>query len=356
MAQKIILLPAGAFFVKRLEIAIGLADSDLCGVGFSSISAEAPVPPERLRCGILKAQDGVATAFGALEISAFGAFKAEDLMSARLAMPSFCALLSSGLRDGKYFLIYENGLCAVKLESGAAAEFAALENVEDFAKAKVELADFIGADFSDAKTIKLLSAQIDGKNVEFKAEEIEESGKAKQLSWTIALAKIATCDVRGAEFLSAVARERKKRLLSAAAMAALPAVFALLLIFQLVVFYKSAKIAACQERLASLEPAARAIETRSEKIASFSAMVKSKKLPLELLAQINAVRDDAVAITSFSVYSPNSLDMAGTSDSLAKINDFVAKLKTLPFVSNLKIKSDSSKSQSKFTINCTLKR
>ena len=357
MAQKIILLPSGAFFVKRLEVAVGLSDGDLAGVGFSAVAADAPVPPERLRCGVLRAEDGLATSFGALETSAFGETRAEDLISARIAMPYFCALLLSGLRDGRYFFTYGGGISAVKLESAAATEFAAIENVADFDAAKAELSDFLAADYSDAKTLRLESARIDNnKNVVFIATDISDGKNPKEIQWSAPLSKLAGCDVRGAAFLTAVARERKKKLMGAIAMAAIPSAFVFLIIFQILVFYKSGKVSALDERLQTLEPAAKAVEKRSEKIAEFSAMVKSRMLPLELLAKINAARADSVAITSFSVYPPNSFDMAGTSTNLANINEFADKLKKLPFIAKLQIKSDSSKNESKFTINCTLKK
>ena len=99
MARKMALAPSGAYFVKKLDAVGGISDSDLVSMAFAEISASAPVSPDRLRCGAMRAPDGSATAFGAIESSAFNGLDEETIATADIVMPSFCAFLSSKLGD-----------------------------------------------------------------------------------------------------------------------------------------------------------------------------------------------------------------------------------------------------------------
>lgn len=139
------LAPSGAYFVKKLDAVGGISDSDLASMAFAEISSSAPVSPDRLRCGAMRAPDGSATAFGAIESSALAGLDEETIATADIVMPSFCAFLSSKLGDGEYFFSSGGSICAVKLQSCAAADFAAVEspqNPEEAKKPSLNCLDF----------------------------------------------------------------------------------------------------------------------------------------------------------------------------------------------------------------------
>lgn len=355
MARKITLLPAGAYFVKRLDGVGGISDADLLSMAFAEIATDAPVSADRLKCGVYRARGGSATAFGAVDTSAFGDMGAQALMEADLAMPSFCALLASGLEDGEYFFLHEGCVCAARLEGGAAADFAALDNAADAEKAKEELAEFLGFDARGAAAVELESASASGKFAEFSAKISGVEGARREMSWRAPLAELALCDVRGADFLRAARLSRRKRRIAACAIALIPAAFAALAAFQAGVMLKSREIAKTEEELAAMEPEAKAIEARVERIAAFSDLARPNPTPLELLSKINAARPDGVVAASFS-RKGSSFEIAGSSDDLSKINEFVSKLRNLPGFADVKSKSDSSKSASKFSVTGTFKK
>lgn len=354
MARKIALLPAGAYFVKKLDGVGGISDADLLSMAFAEIAADAPVSADRLKCGVFRARSGAATAFGAVDSSAFGKCDAQSLIEADLAMPSFCALLASGLGDGDYFFLHGGSVCAARLEGGAAADFAGIDNAADIGGAKGKLAEFLGFDASKAATVELESAALAGKSVEFSAR-ISEGGKERKLSWSAPASAFAACDARGADFLRASKLARRKRRLSACAIALLPAAFAALALFQANAFLKSREMARAEAELAVMEPKAKAIEARVERIAALSELARPNPTPLELLSKINAERPDGVVVASFSKKG-NSFEIAGASNDLSKINEFVSNLRKSPGFAEVKSKSDSSKSASKFSVTGTFKK
>ena len=355
MAREITLLPAGAYFVKRLEGVGGISDADLLSMAFAEIAADAPMPADRLRCGVFRARGGGATAFGAVDFSAFGAQGAPAPAEADLAMPSFCAMLASDLGDGEYFFLHGGCVCAARLEGGAAADFAALDNVPDADRAKAELAEFLGFDAPGAATVELESVAASGKSAEFSARISGGGEVPREISWSAPLSELALCDVRGADFLRAAKTARRRRRLAACAVALIPAAFAALVVFQAAVLLKSREIAETEAELAAIEPEARAIEERVERIAAFSDLARPNPTPLELLAGINAARPDGVVASSFS-RKGSAFEIAGSADDLSKINEFVSKLRNLPGFADVKSKSDSSKSASKFSVTGTFKR
>ncbi len=355
MARKITLLPAGAYFAKRLDGVGGISDADLLSMAYAEIAADAPVSADRLKCGVLRARGGSATAFGAADSSALGKEGAQALMDADLAMPSFCALLVSGLEDGEYFFLHEGCVCAARLEGGAAADFAALDNAADTGMARAELADFLGFDAGRAVSVELESAAVSGKTAEFSARISGGGNAPRKISWSAPLSEFALCDVRGADFLRAARLGRFRRRIAACAIALIPASFAALAAFQIVVLVKSREIAETEAALAAMEPEAKAIEARAERVAAFSDLARPNPTPLELLSKINSARPDGVVAASFS-RKGSSFEIAGTSNDLSKINGFVSKLRSLPGFADVKSKSDSSKSASKFSVTGTFKK
>ena len=150
------LAPSGAYFVKKLDAVGGISDSDLVPMAFAEISASAPVSPDRLRCGAMRAPDGSATAFGAIESSALAGLDEETIATADIVMPSFCAFLSSKLGDGEYFFSSGGSICAVKLQSCAAADFAAVESPQNPEEAKKALSKLDFPEIPSAWNLKRL--------------------------------------------------------------------------------------------------------------------------------------------------------------------------------------------------------
>lgn len=148
---------------------------------------------------------------------------------------------------------------------------------------------------------------------------------------------------------------RFRRRIAACAIALIPASFAALAAFQIVVLVKSREIAETEAALAAMEPEAKAIEARAERVAAFSDLARPNPTPLELLSKINSARPDGVVAASFS-RKGSSFEIAGTSNDLSKINGFVSKLRSLPGFADVKSKSDSSKSASKFSVTGTFKK
>ena len=155
--------------------------------------------------------------------------------------------------------------------------------------------------------------------------------------------------------MRAAKRGRFRRRIAACAIALIPAAFAALAAFQIVVLVKSREIAETEAALAAMEPEAKAIEARAERVAAFSDLARPNPTPLELLSKINSARPDGVVAASFS-RKGSSFEIAGTSNDLSKINGFVSKLRSLPGFADVKSKSDSSKSASKFSVTGTFKK
>ena len=347
------LAPSGAYFVKKLDAVGGISDSDLASMAFAEISSSAPVSPDRLRCGAMRAPDGSATAFGAIESSALAGLDEETIATADIVMPSFCAFLSSKLGDGEYFFSSGGSICAVKLQSCAAADFAAVESPQSPEEAKKALSKLLG--FSgNPKCVELETFEVNGKNVKFNAK-IDDGSGFKNISWSAPFSAFTTCDIRGANFLKNVKKAQRKRQLAILGAALVPIVFAGLFAYQINVIIKANEVANMEEELVIIEPEAKAIEARVERVASFANMTKLKPTPLELLAKINSARPDGITITSFA-RKGDSFELAGTANDLSKINEFVSKLKTIPLFANVVSKSDSSKTASKFSISGAVKK
>lgn len=268
-------------------------------------------------------------------------------------MPSFCAFLSSKLGDGEYFFSSGCSICAVKLQSCAAADFAAVESPQNPEEAKNALSKLIG--FSGKpKCVELETFEVNGKNVKFNAK-IDDGSGFRNISWSAPFSAFTTCDIRGANFLKNVKKAQRKRQLAILGAALVPIVFAGLFAYQINVIIKANEVSNMEEELVIIEPEAKAIEARVERVASFANMTKLKPTPLELLAKINSARPDGITIISFA-RKGDSFELAGTANDLSKINEFVSKLKTIPLFANVVSKSDSSKTASKFSISGAVKK
>ena len=105
--------------------------------------------------------------------------------------------------------------------------------------------------------------------------------------------------------------------------------------------------------LAKIEPRAKQIEAQSAEIAKLATFKGKKMRPIETLAFVNSMRPDDVFFERVTQENINSMQLAGSADSITSVKTFVDTINNSGTFS-AKMDSDTSRGKTRFTI--TLQR
>lgn len=175
----------------------------------------------------------------------------------------------------------------------------------------------MGFDAGRAVSVELESAAVSGKTAEFSARISGGGNAPREISWSAPAVGICIVRCQGGGFFAGCPARAVQAQDSGVRVALIPAAFAALAAFQIVVLVKSREIAETEAALAAMEPRPKAIEARAERVAAFSDLARPNPTPLELLSKINSARPDGVVAASFS-RKGSSFEIAGTSNDLSK--------------------------------------
>ena len=166
---------------------------------------------------------------------------------------------------------------------------------------------------------------------------------------------LATLDVRDAEIVRAFAKKRRAERLKSACLRLVPLAFALLLLGQIVLWFGERGVSRMAAEFAEIEPQAKEIESRAERLAELRRFSRKKLRAVESLALLNADRPEKVRFLRYTQTSPNSAEIRGYAATIGETNAYLDALKKNPAVASAELKSETSRGEAKFVLGVVLK-
>ena len=325
MAQNMILIPDSVFFVKTMDAPKGLADGDIDDFVETAVETFSPIPADRLAKGFFK-KGGTITVFSTLEEKVKNGLEEGSFMSAPLIIPASALLSTAPLGDG--ILCFDSGesISAIEIKDGLWTNFAAVRKT--------------GAGASDMENLRALanfSGPIGSRVFKLAKCEVLKNGK---ISCEIAE------DGNGSIEWQTSRKDPVK---------AVPAVFALLLLWQVSLFFKESGIKSMQALVNEREPMAKTIEMQSEQIGELRSFTSKKLHSIANLAFINSLRPEDILFSQVTLEYPADIIIRGTANSIGTVEAFTKALKSSGKAEADLSNISSVKDQASFTLSVKLK-
>lgn len=348
MADKIIFADDGAFFAKTLDAPESLSDADLRGFVETWVETNSPMPAERMRTGFLRV-GGRVHVFSGLDERVFAGLDGAEAESPVVAPASLLPLC--GVSDG--FALVRSPRCVsiAEFSDGAIVSLCSRKNSGD---APADIAA-LRAESGSAGGGRMFAVS-DGLVSEFDGEGSLLSGAAvPKAVFRIPEKALATLDVRDAEIVRAFAKKRRAERLKSACLRLVPLAFALLLLGQIVLWFGERGVSRMAAEFAEIEPQAKEIESRAERLAELRRFSRKKLRAVESLALLNADRPEKVRFLRYTQTSPNSVEIRGYAATIGETNAYLDALKKNPAVASAELKSETSRGEAKFVLGVVLK-
>lgn len=348
MADKIIFADDGAFFAKTLDAPESLSDADLRGFVETWVETNSPMPSERMRTGFLRV-GGRVHIFSGLDERVFDGLGGAEAESPVVAPASLLPLC--GVAGGFAFMRSPRGVSLAEFSDGAIVSLWSRKNsgdvLADIAALRAESGLSVGG---------RMFAVSDGLVSEFDSGEAFISGAAvPKAVFRIPEKALATLDVRDAETVRAFAKKRRAERLKSACLWLVPIAFALLLLGQIMLWLGEYGVSRMASDFAEIEPQAKEIESRAERLAELRRFSRKKLHAVESLALLNADRPENVRFLRYTQTSPNSVEIRGYAATIGDTNAYLAALKKNPAVASAELKSETSRGEAKFVLEVVLK-
>ena len=352
MAQNIILIPDSVFFVKTMDAPKGLADGDIDDFVETAVETFSPIPADRLAKSFFK-KGGTITVFSTLEEKVKNGLEEGSFMSAPLIIPASALLSTAPLGDG--ILCFDSGesISAIEIKDGLWTNFAAVRKTgagaSDMENLRA-LANFSGP--IGSRVFKLAKCEV-LKNGKISCE-IAEDGNGS-IEWQTSRKDLLTCDLRDKALIRLSEKNKRKKAAAAIAVKAVPAVFALLLLWQVSLFFKESGIKSMQALVNEREPMAKTIEMQSEQIGELRSFTSKKLHSIANLAFINSLRPEDILFSQVTLEYPADIIVRGTANSIGTVEAFTKALKSSGKAEADLSNISSVKDQASFTLSVKLK-
>lgn len=337
--EDIALLPAEAFFVRRIEIDPG---SDLASQAELALEASAPFGVDQLYYGFLGAPDGKSALVFATHRRLFAG---AEWPRAAAVLPAFVALLGDPpathrirlWQEGERFTAAawdgNNALPAVVLsrlvgeEGDAATQSALLAEVQRRLGQEADVEEFSGP--VQTNTVRK------GKDVEL---SISARNSGRRVAIALDRAAIESVDVRDKTVLAtrrqAARRDRFLWLGFAGSLAGL----ALAAFLDLANFGGAALLRKQRSAQDQVATAVKKIETAQTLSARIEEMGQRRLQPFEMIAAINGPRPDDIKFTRATTSGQNTLEIEAQTSNSSSVGTYETALRALPALAKLEIR------------------
>lgn len=357
MADKFILAEDNAFFVKTIDVPVGLPDADVRDFLAVWVENSSPMQIEKLRFGFVR-NAGKVTLFVGLDERVYAGFDNNTVTTADYFLPSASLLLLSGFEDGAYIFKSGKSISRIVIKDGLFEEYSSTVLSENLAEDVKSLRDssvggerFIAvADVSSGNRLKAEFNEFDEasfiKGEKTPIEVIEKPLIKKQL---------VLADVRNLEIMRKMAKKRRAEEMRRLFYKSVPFVFVLLFISQIFVWLKNSKKTALEAEYNQIAPHAKQVETESEKLAELKMFSEKQLHSISALALVNEVRPDDIRFLRSEQISPFDLRIQGTAPTVGEVHEFVSALKNLPTVKSVEQKTEIARGSARFNLEIKLK-
>ncbi len=358
MSSNPTLLGNNALFVKNIDIPTSISDADLTSFVETTAEDSAPLPPDKLRFSY--ARNGKnAIFFAGAEDRIFQGISSKELEESPLVIPSAALAFHIKTPDGLFFFEAQESLALIESGKGKWKNFYALpiQDIKSTATQLLEIAEYPQA---NPPILKLGNCTTTASKINFEisqyaniSERVKEENPESS-KYSISKKELQKSDIRDKRAIKKFDANKRKQRLQTIAIATIPLLFILMLLWQISQYNTEKKLSAIEAELAISEPQAKLVEAKVEEIAKMNQFTKTQALPMEVLALLNAKRADPITFQRVSI-EDKSIEIRGIAKSILEAQTYHDALKSDKNIESLSMKTETSKNGAKFTLSVNLK-
>lgn len=347
----VIVVSDSLFFTEVEALPASVSNKDASDYVATFCETNAPISFDSLRYGYFRKFDS-AVIFVCSAEKAFESISQERLSSASLVVPTSALLSKFDLPDGEYLVDSGDCVAYLNIESGQWKDFYA-ENVEESKDSAIKNISKYASDSKNLREIEIISFKEvkRGKyriSIKLDSKELDSGDLPEKL--------FSDLELRPMGELRKKAKVRRKSELLLLGIKLVPITFLLLMIWQANVYFKGEELELLKSEISQLQPVATAVEKESEELAHLRSFTGRKLHSTVSLAIINSARPDNVSISRAIFESPVDVLISGRASSIKDVDDFVQKLKSDKRIAEISSKTESSKSEARYTITVKFKK
>ena len=351
--MSVILVDDSRLFVKVVEVPSELSSSDVVEFAQNEIESTPLWTPDK-SFSFYQKGTSVCLYAGSTD-NIFDDISAEEISSAKLIVPASAVFCSFNLQ-GVCVLEDEFSVCAILFENGSIKNIASCSVLGDDFKTAISNALLLaGIDSSvEVKRYKFESIKTSFNKLNATLLCLDDNGDTLEtLSLTQKISAFATAELRDVQQLKSVRSAMVNRVVKKFFVWLVPVVVLFMIGYQGKLVLEQRELDNLVVELAKIEPRAKQIEAQSAEIAKLATFKGKKMRPIETLALVNSMRPDDVFFERVTQENINSMQLAGSADSITSVKTFVDTINNSGTFS-AKMDSDTSRGKTRFTI--TLQR
>lgn len=336
--------PGDAFVTRRLELPAGLGEDEVAGFVALRLEEISPFPLDQLYHGHLRAPDGSAVFVFAAYRRRFAPEQTEAWPKTLFVLPDFApALKLSFEADTVVLLRTEAALTALYFEGGkplplrtASRPLAADAPAEAVEQARRRVTALVDGGSREVSWRLARPPQPRAQGLHFNLAA-ERGGAGRDV--TLPTGECWAMDIRDPEFVAQQRRRIGVDLLLWRAVQVTAAVFALLVLGEVLLLGGKGYVGWQERRIDSRKAEVAAIEDKNLLGNSLEEFGRSGLQPFEMMSAVGPVRPGSVVFVSATAEGADNLVIDGTAANIADVNAYMAALRLVPQVESVEEKS-----------------